>query len=318
MTLTTRKPTGKPSWPITLVAGAEKTGKSYSAAVAASSDLITTTYWVGIGEDSPDEYGLLADFDIVAHDGTYRGILAVLTEIAALPKPKDGQILLVVDSMTRLWTLITDNAQATANARAAAAAKRYSKPAPTGDVQISMDLWNIAKSQWGHIMDAIRAHQGPSILTARLESVTVMDQDGKPTKEKQLKVQAEKSLPFDVGAVIEMPSRGETYISGVRSVRLQLLERTKVPDFTMDFFWRKLGLHDTETGPRTHDAPTVVADAVPAEGERDWLAEIERLSTWTDLNRLGAAASVAKVSDEIMAAIRQKRDEQPRPEAVAS
>ncbi|MCU1408497.1 MAG: hypothetical protein JWM23_577 [Microbacteriaceae bacterium] len=306
MTIATRKPTGKPSWPITLIAGAEKTGKSYGAALAAGSDLISATYWVGIGEDSPDEYGLIADFDIVEHNGTYRGILAVLTEIAALPQPKDGtQILLVVDSMTRLWNLITDNAQATANARARAAAKKYNRSEPTGDSPISMDLWNVAKSQWNHVMDAIRAHQGPSIVTARLESVTVMDGDGKPTKEKQLKVQAEKSLPFDVGAVIEMPARGETYISGVRSVRLQLAERTRVPEFTMDMFWRKLGLHDTETGPRTHDAPTVEAGKVD-ESERDWAAEADAAATSAEASKIGAAAAVILGKDhETVARIRE-------------
>jgi len=302
----TSKPTGKPPWPITLIAGAEKTGKSYGAAIAAASDLIGGTFWINIGEDRPDEYGLLADFEIVSHEGTYRDILAAITDVAAEPPVTPGKPnLLVVDSMTRMWGLITDNAQATANARAIANAKRYNKTVPQGDVSISMDLWNVAKSHWGHIMDAIRAHQGPAILTARLESVTVMDNEGKPTKEKQLKVQAEKSLPFDVGAVIEMPVRGETYISGVRSVRLALPERTRVPEFTMDMFWRKLGLHDTETGARTHDAPVVEAEKVADEGERDWLADAEAAPTSAEASRIGAAAAVVLGKDhDTVAAIR--------------
>lgn len=302
----TRKPTGKPSWPITLIAGAEKSGKSYSAAVAAGSDLIAATYWVGIGEDAPDEYGLLADFDIVEHDGTYRGILGVLTEIAALPKPDGGQILLVVDSMTRLWDLLSDNAQATANARGAAKARKYGKAAPAGDSQITMDLWNVAASQWNHVMDAIRAHQGPSILTARLESVTVMAENGEPTKEKQLKVKAHKSLPFDVGAIIDMPTRGETYISGVRSVRLNLEKRTRANDFTMDGFWRALGLHDTETGPRTHDAATVTAEEVPDDGERDWVGEADAAPSSGAASKIGAAAAAVLGKDhEIVQRIRE-------------
>lgn len=309
MTIKSRKPTGKPSWPITLIAGAEKSGKSYGAALAAASDLIGDTYWVGIGEDQPDEYGLLADFNIVEHDGTYRGVRAVIEEIAALPKREDGlQTLLVVDSMTRLWDLITENAQRTANVRAAAKAKRSSKPAPDGDVQVTMDLWNAAKSQWGHVMDAIRAHQGPSILTARLENVTVMDDRGQPTQQKQPKVKAEKSLPYDVGAVIEMPARGETYISGVRSVRLQLAERTRAPDFTMDAFWRKLGLHDTETADRTHDAPTVDETPGPVDQSgRDWLKELAETEGDLDLiGALGASARNANASDEILQVIRDQ------------
>jgi len=320
MTRTYTKPTGKPSWPITLIAGAEKTGKSYAAALAAASDLIGDTYWIGIGEDRPDEYGLIADFNIVEHDGTYRDILAAITEVAAMPKRADGkQILLNVDSMTRLWDLIKDNKQAKANARARRAATKYNRAAPDGDSPISMDLWNEAATEWNHIMTAIRAHQGPSILTARLDTVTVMDDDGKPTKQKQEKVSAQKSLPFDVGAVIEMPARGETYISGVRSVRLSLLERTRVPDFTMDLFWRKLGLHDTETSDRTHDMPVAdVPDESTVEGARDWAAEAGTLTTWTEVNRLIAAASVAKVDGELLNDLRTMRDALPRPDTASA
>lgn len=307
MTRRYTKPTGKPSWPITLVAGAEKTGKSYTAAVAAASDLIGDTYWIGIGEDRPDEYGLLADFNIVEHDGTYRDILTAITEIAAMPKRTDGtQILLVVDSMTRLWDLVKDNKQAKANARARSAATKYNRAAPDGDSPISMDLWNEAATEWNHIMGAIRAHQGPSILTARLDTVTVMDEAGKPTKQKQEKVSAQKSLPFDVGAVIEMPVRGETYISGVRSVRLNLLERTRVPDFSMDLFWRKLGLHDTETGERVHDAPVVDVPEEPVLGDRNWVAEAQVAPTSAEASRIGAAAAVVLGGDhESLAAIRE-------------
>lgn len=302
MTIRTRKPSGKPSWPITLLAGAEKTGKSWAAAAAAASPLIARTYWLGIGEDTPDEYGLIADFDIIEHDGSYADILRNVTEVAGEIKP--GVTLLVVDSMTRLWDLIKDNAQAKANGRARANATRYNKSQPDGDVPISMDLWNEAAGQWNHVMDAIRAHQGPAILTARLDTVTVMGDDGKPTKQKQEKVSAQKSLPFDVGAVIEMPVRGEAYITGVRSVKLRLPERLLVKDFTMDGFWRKLGLHETEVGPRTHDAPSV--DAVDDAEPRDFLAEAEAAPTSAAASKIGAAAAVILGPDhETVAAIRQ-------------
>jgi hypothetical protein len=302
MTVKTRKPTGKPSWPITLLAGAEKTGKSWAAAAAAGSDLIARTYWMGIGEDTPDEYGLIADFDIIEHDGTYREILRNLTEVAA--ETQVGVTLLVVDSMTRLWDLIKDNAQAKANARARSNATRYNKAQPSGDVPISMDLWNDAATEWNHIMNALRAHRGPVILTARLDTVTVMGDDGKPTKQKQEKVSAQKSLPFDVGAVIEMPVRGEAYITGVRSVKLQLPERLLVKDFTMDGLWRKLGLHEVEIGERTHDAPKV--DDIATEGERDWLADAEKAATSAEASRVGAAAAVILGTDhETVAAIRE-------------
>lgn len=72
MTLTTRKPTGLPSWPILLIAGVPKAGKSYACAAASASPLVGRTLWVPVGEDDPDELGGIpgADFDIVQHDGT--------------------------------------------------------------------------------------------------------------------------------------------------------------------------------------------------------------------------------------------------------
>lgn len=253
--LKTRRPTGKPPWPIVLLAGAEKAGKSWSCAVASSSDLIGRTLWIGMGEDDPDEYANVpgADFEIVEHDGTFRGFMDALLAAVAEP-PVDGKpTLIVVDSMTRVWNVLTDMAQATANDRA------RRKGRNTDSADISMDLWNLAKSRWGNVMDALRSHDGPVLLTARLDEVTVMD-GGKPTTEKMLKVQAEKSLPYDVGAVVEMPERGKVFLKGVRSARLQLAERIQWDAFTVDEFWRRLGLAETgATAPRQHTAARGVA-----------------------------------------------------------
>lgn len=289
--LKTRKPTGKPSWPILLLAGAEKTGKSYSAALATSSPLVGRSYWVTIGEDQPDEYGQLGDFDIVEHDGTYRGILNAVTVAGLEPAPETGVPLLVIDSMTRLWDLITGHAQDVANQRAA----KRNRASKDSDAQITMDLWNAAKDQWNHVMDAVRAFPGPVILTARLDVVAVMNDAGQPTPQKTTKVQAHKSLPFDVGAVIEMPARGDTWITGVRSVRLKLAERTKAPaEFSVDWFWHQLGLHDTETSSREHNAPTVKTPAarptetapVAAEAEFPAGQYADSIEQETDLSKL--------------------------------
>ena len=57
MTLTTRKPTGLPAWPILLIAGVPKAGKSYACAAASASPLVGRTLWVPVGEDDPDELG---------------------------------------------------------------------------------------------------------------------------------------------------------------------------------------------------------------------------------------------------------------------
>lgn len=269
MTLSTRKPTAKPSWPVLLVAGGEKTGKSWACAVASASPKIGRTLWLSIGETDPDAYAAIpgADFEIIEHDGTYQGILQALADVASLPK-SELPTLLIVDSMTRLWDLITDNAQARANKR----------PKNIDNV-ITVDLWNQAKSFWQHVVKAILAHDGPALLTARLEAVTVME-NGKPTALKADKIKTEKTLPYDVDGVIEMPERGKVFISGVRSVTLQIKERTEFPDFTIDNLWDRLGL--TDTAPRrvsepqrdepdaqlvTRDEAAVAAQAAAAIGD---------------------------------------------------
>lgn len=268
--LKTRKPTGETPWPILCIAGAEKTGKSWSCAVASSSDLIDRTLWVGIGEDDPDEYGRIpgARFEIVEHDGTYRGILGQLQAAAALPVG-DRPNLLVIDSGTRLWELLCDMAQREANQREARKRARANKPPSDEDVQITMDLWNVAKDRWQNVLDVLREHQGPSIITARLDEVTVLDGSGRPTQQKTLKVKAEKGLPYDVGATVQMPERGKAYLVGVRTTRMEVPDRMPLPGFTVDKLWRDLGLAAEPAGERRHSGAN-------AQTDQAWLASWNR------------------------------------------
>jgi hypothetical protein len=250
---TTRRPTGKPSWPILLLAGGEKSGKSWSCAQASGSDLIGRTLWIGIGEDDPDEYGNVpgADFEIVAHDGTYRDILAAV-EWATTQPPVDGKpTLVVLDSMTRLWDLLCSMAQDEANEQARRRAAKQNRAVPDEEADITMNLWNVAKNRWGYVLDALRDYQGPSLVTARLEEVTVVV-GGKPTQDRILKVKAERNLPYDVGGLVQMPERGKAYLTGVRTTRMNVPERLPLPGFTVDKLWRDLGLADTEAGQRRH------------------------------------------------------------------
>lgn len=249
--LQTRKPTGLPSWPILLLAGREKAGKSWAAVSASASPMVGRTLYIGIGEDDPDEYALIpgADFEIVEHDGTYEGILGAVRGAVAEPAG-EKPTLVIVDSMTRLWNLIGDNMQAIANRRA------KGRKNAAGDFTISMDLWNVAAEQWVSVMEALRAHRGPVILTARLEPVAVMD-NGQPTTQKEWKIQGHKSLPFDATAIIEMRERGQFLITGVKSARVQLDKPKQFPEFTVDRLWSDLGLSDG-TGERAH--ATVRAD----------------------------------------------------------
>jgi hypothetical protein len=101
----------------------------------------------------------------------------------------------------------------------------------------------------------LRDHQGPVVLTARLEEVTVVE-NGQPTKAKTWKVVAEKNLPFDVGVIVQMRTFGETYLTGVKSLRFKPKpnEYTRIDEFTLHDLWTNLGLADAPAGARDHDA----------------------------------------------------------------
>lgn len=258
--LKTRKPTGKPSWPILLMAGGEKCGKSYAAAALSASDLIDRTFWIEVGEGSADLYGAMpgARYEIVEHDGSFPSMLAVAEAVVA--QPSNGKPhAIVVDSMTELWDLL-GNEQATI-------AKRRNKDT------ITMDQWNAAKRRWRQFFDVIRRHDGPVILTARYEQVTVME-GGKPTTQKEWKVRAEKNLAFEVDGTIEIPKPRQFYLNGMRSLAMSVPVGGHMPlpeDFTLDAFLRKLGLGPETTAPRAYVAPTedetLIAAEVIADGE---------------------------------------------------
>lgn len=262
--LTTRKPTGRPSWPILLLAGREGAGKTFAALSASTSPLVGRALYIGIGEDDPDEYSLIpgVEFDIVVHDGTYPGILNAIR--AAVEEPAgENPTLIVVDSMSRLWNLIQDNVQAIANKRA------KGRRNPNGDFTISMDLWNLAADQWDDVMNTLRLHQGPVILTARLDPVAVLE-NGQPTGAKDWKVQAHKSLVFDAAGVVEMRERGQFLITKLKSIRVMLEKPRQYPGFTVEKLWNDLGLGDG-AGERVH--ATVTPDTTGAEVDRTTTAD---------------------------------------------
>lgn len=237
MTIKTRKPTGKAPWPMILLAGVEKAGKSYACAAFSASDLVDRTFYIEIGEGSADQYGALpgARYEIVEHDGSYPGILEAIQ--AAVAEPARGKPnCIVMDSMTELWGLLTDEQQSIATKR--------------GKSTITMDQWNAAKKRWRKIIDTLRAHNGPVLLTARYELVTVMDAHGKPTTDKVWKVRAEKDLGFEVDGTITMKEVRQPFVAGLRTVAFNMPAGGFAPknpeSFDLDSFFRRLNIDGGE------------------------------------------------------------------------
>lgn len=236
MTLRTRKPTGKASWPLVLLAGREKCGKSYTASKFSSSDLIDRTFYIEIGEGSADQYGAIpgARYEIVEHDGSWADILRAVEEVVAEPT-RGKPHALIIDSMTELWGLLSDEQESIAKKR--------------GKDTVTMDQWNAAKKRWRRVIDAARRNRGPVIFTARYNEVTVM-RNGKPTAEKEWKVDAEKNLAYEVDAVITWQNVREPFINGVRTVMFDVPPGGFAPrdpaNFDLDKFFRSLNIDGAE------------------------------------------------------------------------
>lgn len=279
MTLQTRQPTGMPPWPTLLLAGKPKVGKSYNAAAASAASVLGRTLWVSIGEADPDEYGAMdgAAFEIVTHDGTFSGILNAVRGAVTEPWTDDRPTLVVVDSITKLWDLVTTEAQGVANSR----------PKNRGrEASITPDLWSAAKRKWHAVVAPLQAYQGPVILTARLDEVMLMDDAGQPTKEKGWKVQTEKNLPFDVDGVIEMRGRDDVHLTGVRSLRYDIPagESRRVENFSVADVWRRMGIADGAVGDK-HVSQTS-AEPEPGSADFDDYLRQRMRESWTDLDAL--------------------------------
>ncbi|KAM9863108.1 AAA family ATPase [Leucobacter sp. BZR 635] len=256
--LATRKPSGLPSWPVILLAGREKTGKSYHAALASSSALVGRTLWLGFGEKDPDEYGAIpgADFEIVEYDGTLAGLQAFARAAVAQPQEGGKPNLIIVDSGTVIWDTLRDKATWMARQRGSINQK-------TQEPIVGMDLWNHVTGEWNALLRTLRSHNGPVIITARMDSTTVMNDRGQPTAVKEDKVKGQRNLAYDVDAIIEMPARGQATLTGARSVIHKLPERMNIEDFDtkgIDWLWRSLGLD------RQAAAQAEYTEAAPVDG----------------------------------------------------
>ncbi|MFI1012682.1 hypothetical protein [Streptomyces sp. NPDC020965] len=246
-----RKPTGKPNPPLVLITGPEKTGKSFEAARGSGSDLIGVTYWIEIGgtEGTADYYGRVpgADYEIVPHDGSYQDILDAIRWVNAQPRTDDRPNMLVIDTMTSLWDMLSDEVARYARNRAIRKAQSNRTRVPTLDdpVVVDPDLWNRAKDRWGEVLWLLRRHEGPCLLLARTEIVTAFEND-KPTRSTTRKVKAEKNLPAAVDAVVDIHSIGEVWLTGVRTLHMEIKpgESQRFTDFTVDKLLRRLGLQD--------------------------------------------------------------------------
>ncbi len=226
--LRTRPPTGLVPYPVVLIEGEEKAGKSYACAVLSASKRVGQTFWLDLAEGAADEYAAIpgADYLVVDHDGSYADVLAqVLAVKEAAAKAKtagEPPTVLVVDSMTALWDMLKD--WASGRAKGSATNRRRLADDPNAEVVITMNLWNDATSRYNKVNNALLTFPGIVLLTARGKVVAQMDDAGKPVEgRKDYRVEGHKSLPWNASLWVRMSRTSPPLVIGARSVHVGLI-----------------------------------------------------------------------------------------------
>ncbi|MEU4777497.1 hypothetical protein [Micromonospora sp. NPDC023633] len=267
--LRTRKPTGRVPWPLILVEGGEKAGKSWMIAELSASPRVGPTYWIDLGEGAGDEYGAIpgARYEIVEHDGTFGDILgqveAAKAEAARVAAAKLPPVVLGIDSGTLEWDLLKGIADAKARARLA---KRGKQIAPDAEPQISMDLWNEINAKHRRLMTHLMTFPGIVVITARGKEVAALDNGGRPVEgSKEYKVEGQKNLAFDATVWVRVSRDHPPMVVGARSVHAGIrpgVDRPRpVPGLTLE----KLVFDILKCNPETAH----VRDLVPLSTEDD-------------------------------------------------
>ncbi|REF00257.1 hypothetical protein [Thermomonospora umbrina] len=219
----TRKPTGAVPWPLILIEGGEKSGKTWAAVVLSASEKVGQNYWIDLGEGSADEYGAVpgADYLIVEHDGSYIAILEAVAEIHSLAQKAldagEKPVVLVIDSMTTEWDWLKD--WATERAKGSRSNKAKLARDPHAEIKVSTNYWNDANDRHRRLMRLLMTFPGIVVMTARGKEVAVIGDNGQPVEgQKDYRVEAHKTLAFDASCWVRMYRHKPAIVVGARSV----------------------------------------------------------------------------------------------------
>lgn len=266
-----RNPTGKPSNPVVLLSGEEFTGKTYQALQFTGSGRVGRSWLIQLGESDGDQYGGIpgARHKILDHDGTWPDVLATVEAAidGARQAAADGELppVLIFDSMSKLWELLTVWAEN--RARSTNQAKDKIARDPNTDIAVSPTYWNAANRRHRYLMTRLRSFPGIVILTCRGKWVTKVDAKGEPTKEKEYTVEAQKELGFRVSAWVRLSRGAVPQLVGMRQAVGGVTPYGDNPvnlgrDFTVEsFIFDTLGFDPNQSEERRETPP--VADAAP-------------------------------------------------------
>lgn len=219
MALVTRKPTGLPAWPIILVEGAEKSGKSTTALSLSASDRIGRSVLFEIGERTGDAYARLGDYEMAELDGSWSCFIDSYAD-ATIPEG-DLPGLNIIDSGTVLWESLKDWIDD--RAASSKANRKLLADDPDAAITVGNNLWNDANGRWGRFMRLTKAHPGVTVITARSKTVAKIGAGGAPVAgQTEYKIEAQKALPNHVSAIVRCEGPKRTRLMAVADLDVEI------------------------------------------------------------------------------------------------
>jgi hypothetical protein len=223
MALQTRKPTGAVPWPLILIEGGEKAGKSYACAVLSASPKVGRTLWLDLNEGAADEYGAVkgARYEVIEHDGSWPSIIGQVTDAKAEARRAadagEPPVVLVIDSLTAEWDMLKD--WASHRAKGTDSNQKKLQRDPNAEISVSMNFWNDAAGRHRKLMTMLMTFPGIVVVTARGKDVAALDEKGKPVEgTKEYRVEGHKNLAFDCSCWVRVYRDQQPIIVGARSV----------------------------------------------------------------------------------------------------
>lgn len=202
MGLRTRQPTGLSAWPMILIDGIPKAGKSSMAYELSASPKIGRTFVFAMGERTVDEYKDLGPYEIIDLAGTWADFMDQLVEATRVPMVNNLPNVIVLDTATSLWMSLSD--WAGERARSSRRAQQILKDDPDADIDVGSLYWNGAKDRWAHMMRVLTEWEGISVLIARGDEVTEF-KNGQPVANSAVyRAQVEKTTLSNVTANIRL------------------------------------------------------------------------------------------------------------------
>lgn len=216
MTLRTRTPTGDVAFPLLMIEGGEKSGKTFTALSLSASERVGRTFMFELGERAADEYKALGRFEIVEHNGTYVDLFDQVKAATAEPMVDGKPNVTIIDSDSMLWALLKD--QASASARGSKRARQILADDPDADIETTMTYWTKAKDRWWAVHNLLRGWPGITILTARAGEVTKVNNGQPVAGQTEWSRDVEKGTPFAMTGIIRCAHPKPPVLMSVQSL----------------------------------------------------------------------------------------------------